>query len=85
MREGVTNVIRHSGATACAVELHVGDDLVLEIRDDGGGPGQGRARGNGLAGLRERVTALDGTLAADRLPGGGFLLRVTVPRGEDKT
>ncbi len=85
VREGVTNVIRHSGAATCAVELREGDDLVLEIRDDGGGPGRGRVRGNGLAGLRERVTALGGRLAADRLPGRGFLLRVTVPRGEDET
>ncbi|MFD8559182.1 sensor histidine kinase [Streptosporangium canum] len=73
VREGVTNVIRHSGARACAIRL---DGAILEIHDDGRGPG-GSGDGNGLRGLAERAVALGGTLetsAAD-----GFLLRVTIP------
>ncbi|MER5325554.1 sensor histidine kinase [Streptosporangium roseum] len=73
VREGVTNVIRHSGARACEIRL---DGAILEIHDDGRGPG-GSGNGNGLRGLAERAVALGGTLetsAAD-----GFLLRVTIP------
>ncbi|MFC0864521.1 sensor histidine kinase [Sphaerimonospora cavernae] len=88
VREGVTNVIRHSGGANCAIELREADGLVLEIRDDGaaGGsaPGQGGSRGNGLAGLRERVAAAGGTLEAGRLPGRGFLLRVQAPNGREE-
>jgi two-component system sensor histidine kinase DesK len=84
VREGVTNVIRHSGARTCEIDLSGPGDLVLEVRDDGvssAGPGR---RGNGLVGLGERVAAADGTLDAGPRPGGGFLLRVTLPeQGEN--
>ncbi|GIH68549.1 hypothetical protein Mth01_08020 [Sphaerimonospora thailandensis] len=68
VREGVTNVIRHSGGVNGEVELREGDGLVLEIRDDGAAvgpaPGQGGARGNGLAvpgvAIREMRPALVG-------------------------
>ncbi|MBX6381382.1 MAG: sensor histidine kinase [Microbispora sp.] len=83
VREGVTNVIRHSGAAACAIDLR--DDgglLELEIRDDGPPkktPGPGKGHGNGLIGLRERVKAAGGTVRAAALTDGGFQLRVAVP------
>jgi two-component system sensor histidine kinase DesK len=71
LREGVTNVIRHSGATRCEVRL---GPRSLEIRDDGRpGASDGRA-GNGLAGLAERMTAVGGLLTAEPLPGAGFRL-----------
>lgn len=73
VREGVTNVVRHSGARTCEIRL---EGTVLEIGDDGRGAG-GHPFGNGLRGLAERVAALGGTLEA----GGedGFRLRVTLP------
>ncbi|GAA4596800.1 sensor histidine kinase [Planotetraspora phitsanulokensis] len=84
VREGVTNVIRHSRARSCEIDLREPGGLVLEIRDDGApaaGPGH---RGNGLVGLGERVAAVDGSLDAGPRPGGGFLLRVTLPeQGEN--
>jgi two-component system sensor histidine kinase DesK len=64
VREGVTNVIRHSGARSCEIDLRDDGAIVLEIRDDGSlsaGPG---GPGNGLRGLHERVTAVGGTLEA---------------------
>jgi two-component system, NarL family, sensor histidine kinase DesK len=79
VREGVTNVIRHSGARSCEIDLLEPDGLVLEIRDNGLSPAVPKAHGNGLVGLRERVAAADGTLEAGPRPGGGFLLRVTLP------
>ncbi|MEN3540738.1 sensor histidine kinase [Microbispora sp. ZYX-F-249] len=83
VREGVTNVVRHSRAAACAIGL--GEDrghLVLEIRDDGP-PAKPYGEGNGLTGLRERVKAVGGALETTAPPDGGFLLRVTVPYAEE--
>ncbi|GAA4574365.1 sensor histidine kinase [Planotetraspora kaengkrachanensis] len=83
VREGVTNVIRHSGARSCEIDLREPGGLVLEIRDDGACAPGPAPRGNGLVGLGERVAAADGTLDAGPRPGAGFLLRVTLPeRGE---
>ena len=81
LREGVTNVIRHSNASRCEVRL---GESWLEVRDDGRcAAGQVTASrvtggGHGLSGLAERVAAVDGTLEAGPLPEGGFLLRVSV-------
>ena len=58
VREGVTNVVRHSRAHTCTIA--VGPDW-LEIADDGRG-GSTTAPGNGLTGLRERVAAAGGTV-----------------------
>ena len=55
VREGVTNVIRHSGATTCTIRLAA--DRV-EVRDDGGGPAAPTRTGHGLDGLRERAASL---------------------------
>jgi two-component system sensor histidine kinase DesK len=70
LREGVTNVIRHSGATRCEVLL---GPRCLEIRDDGQ-PTNGLAAGSGLTGLTERMAAVGGRLTAEPLPGKGFRL-----------
>lgn len=81
LREGVTNVIRHSGASRCEVRL---GDTWLEVRDNGRSAAQDvtssrqSGGGHGLSGLAERVAAVDGTLEAGPLPEGGFLLRVSV-------
>ncbi|GAA0256315.1 sensor histidine kinase [Cryptosporangium japonicum] len=76
VREGVTNVIRHAAARRCVVT--VARDSV-EVSDDGRGAAEAVAtEGNGLAGLRERVEAVGGTLAVGRSALGGFLLRVSL-------
>lgn len=68
LREAVTNVIRHSGATRCQVRLSRTDSRVrLEIADDGRG---GRfVEGSGLNGMRERLVAGGGTLQIDSTDG----------------
>lgn len=58
LREAVTNVVRHSGASTCRIEL--GSNF-LTVDDDGHGV-RGRREGNGLHGLRERVGAAGGTV-----------------------
>jgi two-component system sensor histidine kinase DesK len=74
VREGITNVIRHSGAARCTIVL---GEHEVEIRDDGRGP-ESSGVGNGLTGLRERAAALGGTVVTERLE-PGFSLRVVVP------
>ncbi|MCW2846234.1 MAG: histidine kinase [Marmoricola sp.] len=74
IREGVTNVIRHSSATRCTVVLH--PDCV-EIRDDGVGPAQ-ESVGQGLVGLRERARAIGATVVTRTLE-PGFSLSVVLP------
>jgi two-component system sensor histidine kinase DesK len=73
VREGVTNVIRHSHATVCTVELAA--DRV-EVRDDGGGPSGDGARGHGLDNLRERAAALGAVLVTRTVEPSGFALTV---------
>jgi two-component system, NarL family, sensor histidine kinase DesK len=81
VREGTTNVIRHSGARRCAIRIHAGlAEAGVEIVDDGGPPHAGiAAEGSGLAGLEERVRRRAGRLEAGRRPEGGFRLAIDVP------
>lgn len=77
IREGVTNVIRHSGASRCGVEL--GSDRVT-VTDDGRGIGMDTAPGSGLEGLRQRARLSGATVITGPAPGGrGFRLSVEVP------
>ncbi|MEV8146717.1 histidine kinase [Arthrobacter sp. NPDC080073] len=75
LREGVTNVVRHSGAARCRVRLTASSVLV---EDDGVGPASGGRSGNGLAGIRERVVAAGGTVSVGPSDLGGFRLAVQV-------
>lgn len=73
VREGVTNVIRHSGATRCSVRL---GPRKVEVSDDGTGPCRPRAGGHGLDGLRERASASGAVLATRPVEPSGFALSV---------
>ncbi len=78
VREGVTNVMRHSQAQRCAIRITSKDGrATVEVVDNGRG-GAPEA-GSGLHGLRERVLERGGTLTAEPLPHEGFRLRVTLP------
>jgi two-component system sensor histidine kinase DesK len=80
LREGATNVMRHSGASECRIELTERDGrLELSIADDGvGQPTTPSVRLGGLAGLRDRLAAAGGDLVVDK-PGDGFRLVARVP------
>jgi two-component system sensor histidine kinase DesK len=79
VREGTTNVIRHSHAMHCAIRVRAdGDRAALEIEDDGSAAPT-VSRGSGLSGLRERAERVRGELEAGARPEGGFRLRLTVP------
>ena len=80
LREAITNVQRHARARHVQVRLQAdGDAAELEVRDDGRGTRDSR-RGNGLAGMEERLVALGGRLLLDSAPGQGTRLRLRVPR-----
>jgi signal transduction histidine kinase len=77
--EALTNVAKYAQATAATVTVRRSDGHVaVEIADDGVG-GADAARGSGLAGLTDRVAALDGTLSVDSPAGGGTRVRVAIP------
>jgi signal transduction histidine kinase len=77
--ETLTNADKHARATSISIRLaRTGDDLVVEIEDDGIG-GADPVRGTGLAGLRDRIEALGGSLrVADRVD-HGTRIDVSVP------
>jgi two-component system sensor histidine kinase DesK len=75
LREGVTNVLRHSDARRVRVSLSA---RTVEIVDDGSAPASG-VEGNGLSGLRERLSQVGGRLDAGPAEGGGFRLYAELP------
>jgi two-component system, NarL family, sensor histidine kinase DesK len=80
VREGATNVLRHSGAGSCRIELAERDGLVeLSIADDGVGlPTPPALRSGGLDGLRQRLAEAGGRLEVQP-DGEGFRLVASVP------
>jgi signal transduction histidine kinase len=81
VNEALTNVTRHAMATKAHVSIaRAGDRLVIEVRDDGVG-GADMARGTGLAGLRDRVAGLGGTMYVISPQGGPTTISVELPCG----
>ncbi|MGY0618246.1 sensor histidine kinase [Lysobacter sp. A378] len=78
LREAVTNIARHAHASQAQVRFALVDGSVqLDITDNGRG---GVVReGNGLSGMRERASALGGTLDVESSKGHGTRLRIRVP------
>ncbi|MEV6269099.1 sensor histidine kinase [Kribbella sp. NPDC051936] len=76
VREGVTNVVRHSGAKRCTIRISA---TQIEVLDDGKGPTPGGgASGHGLVGLRERADQAGASVQVGQAPGGGFRLAMNV-------
>jgi signal transduction histidine kinase len=79
--EALTNVTKHARAGAVRVRvLRRGDVLTVEVTDDGTG-GASITPGGGLAGLQDRVRAVEGTMRLASPPGGPTTLLVEVPCG----
>jgi len=82
VQEALTNVLKHSGAAHVSILLtRKNESVSIVIEDDGRGfrPDETDHSGLGLAGMRERVNLLDGTLAIESSPGKGTTLVVSVP------
>lgn len=81
VQEALTNVLKHAAAT-CVVLRLVRDEggVRLEVSDDGRGAGSAAdGSRHGLAGMRERIVALGGTVEAGPLAQGGFRVSISVP------
>ncbi len=80
MQESLANILKHAGASRAHVLIaRQADRVAVEVTDDGAGAGDGAAgRGNGLRGMRERVTALGGTFSAGPVADGGFVVRAVL-------
>jgi PAS domain S-box-containing protein len=79
--EALTNVAKHAGATRATVRFSaVNGHLCVDVSDDGAG-GADMREGTGLAGLADRVAALDGALTVTSPPAQGTTVHVEVPLG----
>ncbi|MFD7629204.1 sensor histidine kinase [Streptomyces sp. NPDC059851] len=84
VREATTNVLRHGDARTCVIRLTAPEEteegeLTLVVENDGAPEVPAGPPGSGLAGLRERLAVLDGTLEAGPVGDGRFRLRARIP------
>jgi signal transduction histidine kinase len=80
VQESLTNVVRHAKASAATVRIQYGERaLVVQVDDDGRSLAGPPKEGNGIIGMRERATALGGTLTATRTPTGGLKIVAQLP------
>ncbi|MFD9203975.1 sensor histidine kinase, partial [Streptomyces anthocyanicus] len=85
LREGITNMLRHSRVGTCVVQLSREPGAVgLIVTNDGipaqpSGPGVGTRPGSGLTNLRERIEAVDGRLSVKIMDDKWFSLTAVVP------
>lgn len=78
MREAVSNAVRHADAATLTINVTVGDDLCIEVIDDGKGiPDDVNA--SGLINLRQRAEDAGGTFTVEAIPAGGTRLRWCAP------
>jgi signal transduction histidine kinase len=85
VQEGLTNALKHAGSARARVHVRYEPwEVVIEVEDDGVGPGGdgslgGAGGGHGLVGMRERVQLYGGVFEAGRRRGGGFAVRARLP------
>ena len=79
--EALTNVVKHAGVEDVRVILtREGDDLVVDVADDGTGFDVSAASGSpGLRGLRDRIEAVGGSVELRSTPGAGTTIRARLP------
>jgi two-component system, NarL family, sensor histidine kinase DesK len=88
LRESVHNVVKHSQATTCKILLvENASEIRIDVMDDGVGLGElsneedrSSQSGRGIIGIQERLNLIEGKLHLGRLPEGGTLLSMIVPR-----
>ncbi|MFJ6480612.1 MULTISPECIES: sensor histidine kinase [unclassified Streptomyces] len=81
VREATTNVLRHGDAQRCRIRLTAPESgpVTLVVENDGAPEAPAGPPGSGLAGLRERLAVLEGTLEAGLVGDGRFRLRAEIP------
>jgi signal transduction histidine kinase len=86
VQESLTNALRYAvGARHVLVSLRFGDEIEVDVTDDGtsDAPATTVGTGHGLLGLRERAALYGGRVEAGPLDGSGWRTRMTIPRPED--
>lgn len=90
VQESITNVLKHAGPAASAqIRIdYLPASIEIEVSDDGrgaatlrmdAGPNAQPPPGHGLRGMAERVSLMQGRLDARPRPGGGFVVRASLP------
>jgi signal transduction histidine kinase len=80
VQEALTNALKHAGpAHAWVAVRYVGDDVEIEVANDGRSQGENDGAGHGLVGMRERVALCGGELHSGPRPGGGFKISARLP------
>jgi signal transduction histidine kinase len=82
IQEALTNTLKHADARHAEVRVRYGDELRLQIRDDGRGEELGSRPGNGLTGMQERVAMLGGRVEVRSPTTGGYLVTAEIPLGD---
>ncbi|MCJ1909507.1 sensor histidine kinase [Planococcus ruber] len=78
LKEAVTNVVKHSQATRCSVLIkQKPEEVLVQVQDDGiGFEGNKKQQGNGLAGMRERLEFVNGSVDIQTMDGTTLNIRV---------
>jgi len=85
IQEGLTNALKHAGASGAEVTLRYGPrELEIEVRDDGRGARAVNGAGHGLVGVGERVKIYGGEMTVESSLGGGFVLTTTLPLSDER-
>jgi len=80
VQESLTNTLKHAGAGRVTVRLRYDPaEVTIDVTDDGRGPTPSGSNGLGVVGMRERVTALGGSLTAGPGEAGGFRVHAVIP------
>jgi two-component system sensor histidine kinase UhpB len=80
VQEALSNAVRHAEPTLISVSIgRAGDEIGVEVADDGGGIREPNRPGYGLVGIGERVKAVGGHLSFSNGPGEGFIVAALLP------
>ena len=79
VQEALTNALKHAGGSKAVVTVGYGDELEIEVADDGVGLANGAGAGHGLLGMRERAAVFGGRVEAGPRDGGGYVVRAQLP------
>ena len=80
VQEALTNTLKHAGpAHAWVAVRYAGEDVEIEVANDGNSDNPGDGSGHGLVGMRERVALCGGELESGPRPGGGFKISARLP------
>lgn len=86
LREAATNVVKHSRAKNCTVEIKISDGkIIVKVEDDGIGFPETVQEGNGLRGMRERLALIEGELFVSQGRKGRLMMNIPyVEKGQNE-